>query len=104
MHRAAGLKKLPRSLLGPFVPVECLGGEPVAIDRNLMTPRKHLKPGNVVAVLVRDENRIEAGRSHSDALEPLDDLPGAKPAIYQDPALARGDQRTIPTAATAEYR
>jgi hypothetical protein len=57
----------------------------------------------MIPVFVRDENRIEARRVDPDALKPLGDLPRAEPAVNQDPALTRGNQRAIPAAATAEY-
>jgi hypothetical protein len=45
----------------------------------------------MVPVFMRNENRIETRRVDPDTLKPLGDLPGAEPAVDQDPALTRSD-------------
>jgi hypothetical protein len=50
-----------------------------------------------------EEHAIELPRRDPALFEPDHDLPRAQPAIDQNPAMIRRDQRAIPRAAAAEH-
>jgi hypothetical protein len=103
-------RKLGASLEKPPIPVfaertapDRFRGERVAINGNVKFPAEHFEPANVVAMFVGEEDAIELGGRDSALGQAKNDLTRAQASIDQEPAMIRGDERTVSGAAAAEH-
>ena len=93
------------AFLAPFVfesPDGRVLGAAVAIDRNLKLVGDAEQAGDVVAVLMRDQNGREIFRRASDARQTLADLARGKSGVHQDASLGGFDVGAIAGRTAAE--
>lgn len=84
---------------------DCLVRAAAHPDRNLVAARQRLRAADVVAVLVRDEDRVDVRQRKAAAGQSVGELTNAKPAIHEQAGgyqAACLDQRGIAAAATAQ--
>ena len=82
--------------------MEIFGRQAVAIDRNGVALGQHRQAADVVAMLVREENRLHVGHGPADGGEPQLDLFGAEPGIDEDAGVLGLEVGAVAAAATAE--
>jgi len=90
-ERDACLEQIPSGIISQPAVAQRFRSPEIGINRNAKSPAKNLEPGNMVVVLVCNQDAVQARRVDTRRFEALRDLSRAEPGIYQDPALARGD-------------
>ena len=81
-----------------------LGGEPGAIHRDRRRFAEDTHSGDMVMMLVGQEDGVEHGRIHSQGGQAQGNLAGAQSGIDEQPASVRFDKGAVPPAATPENR
>ena len=78
-----------------------LGGR---VNRHLVLSQKDLKPLDVIAVFVSDQDAIDAGRIDADRLHSRRQLFGAQASVEHQPHATALDHCRVATTATAKHR
>ena len=90
-EREPWLEQIPSGILSKPTVAQRFRSPEIGIDRNAKSPAKNLEPGNMVVVLMCNQDAVQARRVDTRRFEALRDLSRAEPGIYQDPALACSD-------------
>ena len=98
-HSCARLERLNDRLTA--LPVDCWGGFVGEVDRNLrlLVHRDTEQSGDMVAVFVRDEDRVELVDVLPDGGEPLPGLQPAETGVDEDARAVRADKGGVPGTA-----
>ena len=76
----------------------------IAVDRDVQLFRNPNQPGDMIAVLVGDENGRQVFRCASDACEAKSNLAWTEPGIHQDARLVGFDVRSVTGGTATENR
>ena len=85
-HIVSGLKGIPGSASG--------------IDRSLELAAEHRQPADVVAVFMRHQNGIQAGRIFPDRFESLFNPARRNPGVHQKTGPAQSDKNRVAARTT----
>ena len=80
-----------------------LGGEPIAVNRQIEFVTENLKTADVICVFMRENNSVELLRRDAALLQAQHDLPRAETAINEDLTMVGGNQRTVSRAPAAKH-
>src|ERR1700678_2182582 len=102
--RGSRTEDRPRSICGYALPPERFSGQPVAIDRDFEFAAEHVEAGDVISVLMCEQNGIEAIRGDTKRFQSQANLSRTETDVDQYPAILRCDKSAVSGTATSENR
>src|SRR5204862_3367051 len=96
-----GLEELERGR-GGFAEVDRGRREPRQIDWFLQTAGEDRKAADVIGVLVRDQDGVDAPKFLADGGKPLPGFAHAQPSVDQDTRSFSREKRRVPRTATGQ--
>ena len=87
----AGHKQVPLWKIGQDFPPQRFCSQRIGIDRDPEPATENSQAGNMITVLVRNQNAVQRLRTNSNRFKALRDLARTESGVDEQPALVRGD-------------